>query len=644
MYLQICIDHTSKSRYLLWRRSYNPLTLRLLLKNNGDVGDMVLPRIFDYTLDERIQLIDTIRGKRPASIIISNVNIVLTPTGEILENGAIIVAGRRIAGIGEYENLHRFIGRDTIVIDGKDWYAMPGFIDGHIHIESSLLTPRGFAKLALRHGTTTVVVDPHEIANVLGLDGVKIFLEEAKGLPLKILIDIPSCVPATDPEFGLETTNKVLTAKDIEELAKMEGTSGLGEVMDFVSVVNASKYVLEKIRVAYKYGLVVNGHAPLLRGELLDAYLDASIWSDHESVLYEEALEKLRKGMFVFIRQGSAWKDLKALIDLPKKLDCKLCGFVSDDLNVADLYEKGHMDRVINEAIELGLDPIKAIQLATIGPALRLHLEDHIGILGPARLADIVLSPTLKQIRPETVISNGEIIYYKCELQKTIPRSTIPDFAKKTVNIKKIPEPEELMLRLDKEKGIVKVNVIKVEPGSAITKWITEELVVQDYYVRADPDRDIIYAVVIDRHKATGNIGKGFIKGLGFKGGALAQTIAHDTHNLIVAGTSPEDMSLAIKRIVELQGGIAIVDKGKVVAELPLPVAGLMSDKEPEEVYREYKELVRTAKENFGVEFEAFFMTLALAALPVIPELRLTDRGLVDVNNAKLIPVIVKEK
>ncbi len=602
---------------------------------------MVLPRIFSYVKEERARLIRTARAIEPATLVIKNINLVATTTGEILENMSIIVSGRRIASIvkGDPE---KYIGLRTNVIDGHGQYAMPGFIDAHIHIESSLLTPTGFSMLALKHGTTTVVADPHEIANVLGVDGVKLFVEESQNLPMKILIDIPSCVPATDPAFGLETTNKVIGPEDIAKLGELEGVYGLGEVMDFVSVTNASDYVLEKLKIAHNLGLVINGHAPLLTGEMLDAYIDASIWSDHESTNPQEALEKLRKGMYLFIRQGSAWRDLEALVEVIKnpKIDCRLCGFVSDDLNVIDLYEKGHMDRIINEAIELGVDPVKAIQLATIGPAIRLHIDDHIGVVGPARFADIVLSPSLQRLEPKTVISMGEIIYRDGELLYDFERPRIPEWAKRTVNISREIRPEELLIRID---GVDKarVNAIKVTPGSALTKLSVEELPVKNGYISCDPERDIIHLAVVERHKGTYNIGKGFIKGLGFKAGAIAQTIAHDTHNLVVAGKSPEDMSVAISRVREIQGGIVIVDSGEVVAEVELPVAGLMSDEDPYTVYRKFKNLIKKVS-SYGVEFEAFFMTLALVALPVIPEVRLTDKGLVDVNSARIIDVIVK--
>lgn len=603
---------------------------------------MVLPRIFSYDIDERINLIHTITGKRPADIVISNVNVVLTPTGEILEDAAIIISGKRIAGVGRYGELHRFIGKNTLVIDGENSYAMPGFIDPHVHIESSLLTPHGFAKLALQHGTTTIVADPHEIGNVMGIRGVEIFIEAAKDLPLKILIDIPSCVPAVDPDFGLETTANIIGVDEVEKLAALEGTVGLGEVMDFVSVLNTNRSVLEKIRIGYRYGLIINGHAPLLMGPDLDAYISAGIWSDHESTKYEEALDKIRKGMYVYIREGSAWKDLKALLPLIKDyaVDHRFLSFASDDVNVIDLMEKGHMDRVINTAIEYGVDPVKAIQLATIGPAMRIRLEDHIGVIGPARLADIVLSRNIDYIKPYTVIANGEIIYYKGEMRRRFNNYKYPEDSLNTVKLAKIPEPQEFYPTTDIKNGLVKVNIIKVMPGSALTKHVVEELAVKDHKILSDPDRDIIYAAVIDRHKATGSMGKGFIMGLGFRAGAIAQTIAHDTHNLIVAGNDPKDMSTAVRRISEIQGGIVIVDNGEIIGELPLRLAGLMSIEDPETVYEKYKQITRELNNRYGLEFESFFMTLALVALPVIPEIRLTDKGLVNVKKAELLPLV----
>ncbi len=604
---------------------------------------MVLPRIFQYSVEERKKLIETINGHRPADMVIVNANIVSTPTGEVIEDSSIIVVGKRIAGFGNYSDLHKYVGDNTLIVNAENRYVIPGFIDPHIHIESSLLTPTGFAKLALKHGTTTIVADPHEIGNVAGIEGIMAFIEEASRLPLKILVDIPSCVPPVDPMRGLETPGNILGVDEVEKLAELEGVYGLGEVMDFISVVEGDKGILEKIRVAYKHGLRINGHAPLLSGTILDAYINAGIHSDHETLEVREALEKLRKGMYIFIREGSAWKDLERLIKivLDDKIDCRFCCFTSDDLNILDLYEKGHMDRIVNEAIEMGLDPIKAIQLATINPATWLHLEEHIGIIAPGRLADLVFTRDLNYIEAETVIANGEIIYYKGELKKGFDLFERPSRLLKTVNIDRRFKPDDLIVKLDKRVDEVSVNVIEVYPGSTLTRRRVERLEVSNGFIKADPSRDIMYVAVIERHHGIGSIGKGFIKGLRFKAGAIAQTIAHDTHNLVVAGNDPGDMVKAIERIVELQGGIVVVDDGEIVSEIELRYGGLMSIKEPEQVYSEYRSLVNKMKEEYGLSFEAFFMTLSLISLPVIPEIRLTDRGLVDVNKAKLIPLIV---
>jgi adenine deaminase len=590
-----------------------------------------------YDPAERASLIKTARGLIPADIVVVNANIVSVTTGEVLENQAVLVKGRRIAGIVDSDKASKHVGSSTLVVDGRGGYVAPGFIDPHIHIESSLLDPYGFSKIALKHGTTTVVADPHEIGNVLGVRGVKLFAEAARKTPLKILIDIPSCVPATFPGMGLETTANEITASDISELAGLENVVGLGEVMDFVSVVNAMPDVLEKIKVAYEKGLVVNGHAPLLKDEWLNAYISAGIFSDHESTEGSEALEKARRGIHVFIRQGSAWRDLSPLVEKLGRVDCEVCAFTSDDLNVADLFEKGHMDRIVNEAIEMGMDPVKAVKYATLRPAMRLHLEEHIGVVAPARLGDFFITSRLEHITPETVIANGEIIYYKGELKKKLEKPSYPDYALKTVNLKAVPQPDDLVPWARVEKGSVKANVIEVKPGSALTKWIQESIEV----VGRKPllAEDELYVAVLERHRGTGSIGKGIMKGLGVRIGGIAQTIAHDTHNIIVAGYNPVDMSLAVRKLVEIQGGIVAVHEGGVLGVVELKLAGLMSIKEPEEVYEEYKSFVGKLKENLDVEFDSFFMTLALVALPVIPELRLTDRGLVDVVNARLVPL-----
>jgi adenine deaminase len=594
-----------------------------------------------YNIEERSRLIEVASGKLPADIVITNVHIILPHTEEILEKHSIVVKDRRIAGIVEDELVSKHISEETLIIDGSNDYVLPGFIDLHVHIESSLLDLIGFSKIALKHGTTTVVADPHEIANVLGVSGVELFVKASLNLPLKILIDIPSCVPATDPALRLETTPHVISDKEIEQLACLDNIIGLGEVMDFLSVINSSDKVLRKLKIASEKRLIVNGHAPLLTGRMLDAYVSAGILSDHESTSYHEALEKLRKGMWLYIREGSAWRDLAELSKiLLEKSNCELCAFVSDDVNVYDLFTQGHVDRIVNLAIEYGLDPIKAIKYATFNPAIRLHMEDHIGLLAPGRIADIVFSKNIKEIKPHTVISNGDVIYYKGELKKSFPRYYYPEEALNTVKLGPLLENFSFTPRIGEINGTALVNIINVQPGSALTKRTVEELVVEDGEIRCDPSRDIMYVAVADRHSGTGSFSTGFIKGLGFKAGAIAQTIAHDTHNLIVSGWNQQDMQVAVKEIARIQGGIVVVAERQVIAEIPLRLAGLMSIEEPEEVFKKYVNMVEVLHEKYGLNFESYFMTLALISLPVIPEVRITDKGLVDVSKGRLISLV----
>ncbi|MEM4718170.1 MAG: adenine deaminase [Desulfurococcaceae archaeon] len=593
-----------------------------------------------YEIEERVSLIETALGHRSADLVLSNANLVDVNRGEILEGVAILIKGKRIAGVIKSNDVARFKGPETVVIDVRNAYIMPGFIDLHIHIESSLLDPVGFSKIVLKHGTTTVVADPHEIVNVLGLRGFRLFADVSMKTPLKILLEIPSCVPPTNPEMGLETVPNIMIVEHIKEAASYPNIIGLGEVMDFISVLNRNRELIEKINVAYRNQLLVDGHAPLLTGYELNAYIASGIMSDHESTDIDEAIEKTARGMYLYIRQGSAWQDLPSLIDIVKKNDCKLCAFVSDDVNVLDLFNKGHMDRIINQAIELGLDPVKAIQYATINPALRLHLEDHIGIIGPGRLGDVVISSKLSRIEPRMVLANGEIIYYEGEFMKNLEPYIYPDYALNTVKleIEKLNNTD-LQLKVSKEIDEIKVNVIEVKPGSTLTKHVIEKLRVINGIIQVDYDRDIMYVGVIDRHTGKGGFSVGFIKGLAFKASAIAQTIAHDTHNLIFAGWNIENIKLAIKRLVEIQGGVVIVDHGDILAEIPLKLAGLMSIEQPEIVYEKYNDMIEKLYKT-SVEVEAFFMTLSLVSLPVIPELRITDKGLINVRDGKIISVI----
>ncbi len=583
-------------------------------------------------------------GRIKADFVIKDTRIVNVVTGEILDGQSIVVYDGYIVRIGSISDLDRYIGDKTVVVDGSKYYALPGFIESHVHIESSMLNVREFGKLAAMHGVTSVIADPHEIGNVLGLDGIRYFIEESHYSPVRFFFEVPSCVPAVDPSLGLDSGGKVIDAGQVAMLMQDPGIIGLGEVMDFISVLNARTEVLVKIASARLMGKVVDGHAPMLSGEKLDAYLVAGISSDHESTRAEEALEKLRKGMYIFMREGSAWKDLEEIAKLVTeyRVDTRRITLAADDISVEDLVEKGYMDHIVNRAIELGIDPIKAIQMVTINPAEHLRLDDRIGLLAPGRYADIVLSPSIDRISVSKTIINGEIVYSDGKWLYREPGAYVyPEKALKTMNLAGIPGENDLLINAPIKRGKVLVNVIEAIPGSTLTKWVREELVVDNGFVRNDPGRDIMYIAVIDRHHGSGRIGKGFVKGLRLKRGALAQTIAHDTHNLIVAGTNTRDMLVALEAIVEAGGGIALAVDGEVKALIELPIAGLVSDKDYMTVYRELKNMEEKMR-DYGVDFSHIHMTLGLIALPVIPELRVTDRGLVDVMNGRIVDPIVE--
>ena len=589
-------------------------------------------------------LVKAALGKVKADLIIKKTNVVNVVTTEILGNWDIVIYDGYIVRMGRINDLDKYVGNRTIIINGEKYYCIPGFIESHVHIESSMLNVREFGKLAAIHGVTSIIADPHEMGNVLGIDGIKFFIEESRYSPVRFYFEVPSCVPAVDPSLGLDSGGKIIDAGQVAMLMQDPGIIGLGEVMDFISVLNAKTEVFVKIASAKLLGKVIDGHAPMLSGEKLDAYLVAGISSDHESTRAEEALEKLRKGMYIFMREGSAWKDLEALAVLITRysIDTRRIAIAADDISVEDLVEKGYLDYIVNKAISLGIDPIKAIQMVTINPAEHLRLDDRIGVIAPGRYADIILSPSIERISVKSTIINGKIVYKDGEwLYKEPGIYNYPEKVRKTLNIKRIPEPYELLLEAPIKHGSVVVNVIEAIPGSALTRWVKEELKVDKGYIKCDLDRDIIYIAVLDRHHGSGNIGRGFVKGLRLKKGAIAQTIAHDTHNLIVAGTNTNDMIKAVEAVVKAGGGIALAIDNEVRALIELPIAGLVSDKDYMTVYDQLKYMEEVIR-DYGVNFNNIHMTLGLIALPVIPELRITDKGLVDVVNGRIIEPIVK--
>jgi len=561
------------------------------------------------------RLISVAKGETPADLILANARIINTLSGES-EDGNVAICGPMIAGVGDYEQ-----GQQVIDLKGK--YLSPGLINGHIHLESSMLHVSQYAKAVVPRGTLAVVTDLHEIANVSGIRGIKYMMSCAHPLPLDLYLMVPSCVPATH----LETSGARLTARDIRAILSWEHTIGLGEVMNFPGVIATDREVLAKI--ACSRGRVIDGHAPGVKGKELNAYISAGILSDHESTSLEEAREKLSRGMYVMIREGSSAKNLEALLPLVTDKTYKRCLFVVDDRSCADLLRDGDIDAVVRKAIRLGLDPVRAIQLATINSAeyFRLH---GLGAIAPGYIANVIVVDDLTTFKAEMVFYHGELVAKEGE---ALFSPLVTEDKKMTHTIRLKPFTIEA-LRMPAEEWAH--PIIEIVPNQITTKKVEERPKAEKGFVLPNTERDILKLVVVERHKATGNIGLGLVKGFGLKRGALASSIAHDSHNIIAVGTSDSDIYLAIAEVEKLQGGLVIAAEGKVQASLPLPIAGLLSQEPLEVVVNKFEKLQSIAR-DLGTRLGDPFATLSFLALPVIPELRLTDLGLVDVNAFKLI-------
>jgi adenine deaminase len=561
------------------------------------------------------RLISVAKGEIPADLILANASIVNTLNGEI-EEGNVAICGSRIAGLGDYEQGQQ-------VIDLKGRYLSPGLINGHIHTESSMLHVSQYARAVVPRGTLAVVTDFHEIANVSGIRGIKYMMGCARQLPLDVYLMIPSCVPATH----LETSGARLTAKDIEAILSWDNTIGLGEVMNFPGVIGTDSQVMAKIACSRER--VIDGHAPGLKGKELNSYISAGILSDHESTSLEEAREKLSRGMYVMIREGSSEKNLETLLPLVTDKTYKRCLFVVDDRSCADLLRDGDIDAVVRKAITLGLDPVRAIQLATINSAeyFRLH---GLGAIAPGYVANIIVFGDLSTLETEMAFYRGELVAREGEALFS-PLATEDKKMTHTVKVKPFTV-ERLRMPADEWTS----PIIEIVPDQIITKRVEGRPKVEKGLVLPDIERDILKLVVVERHKATGNIGLGLVKGFGLKRGALASSIAHDSHNIVAVGTRDEDIYVAVKEIERLQGGLVIAADGIVQGSLSLPIAGLLS-REPLEVVVDKFEKLQGIARDLGTKPGDPFATLSFLALPVIPELRLTDLGLVDVNAFKLI-------
>jgi len=585
---------------------------------------------------DRTELIRVALGREPANIVIKGGCLVNVDTAEIEDGVDVVLKGKRITLVGDGRHC---IGKGTAVVKAEGKYVAPGLLDAHVHVESSMVTVTQFARAVLPHGTTGVFIDPHEIANVLGMLGVKMMLDEGADLPLKVFTTLPSCVPSAP---GLETTGAEIGPADIAEGLKWEWVVGLGEVMNFPGVLAGDKKMHGEIQAALDRHRVVEGHAPGLLGKRLSAYVAAGMRSDHESSTREEAIEKLRLGMKLEIREGSAAKNLKLLVKpiLELKLDTRHCLLATDDRHPADLAKEGHMDHVIRRAIEEGIDPVRAIQMATINTAEHFGMDGELGSISPGKLADILIVNDIEKFSVEKVIADGRLVAEGGRLVIKFPAPRYPKFAKRTMNLKQVT-PEDFDVRAPVRKGEVKVRMIGLVEGQVFTEHEIAPLKVEDGLVKPDPVNDIVKVAVVERHRATGNIGRGFVRGFGMKRGAIASSVGHDAHNITVVGTNGRDMAVALKEVVRMGGGQVVVNKGKVLARVELSIAGLMSDKPVEEVSSELEVLHKAAK-RLGIKLKSPFMRLSFLPLAVIPKLRITDKGLVDVEKFKLVDLVVQ--
>ena len=569
-------------------------------------------------------LISVARGESPADLLLKNAYIINTMIGEI-EQSNVAIYGDRIAGIGDYD-----VAKEIIDLQGS--YLAPGLINGHTHVESSMLHPARYAQAVVPRGTLTVVTDLHEIANVCGLEGIRFFMDWAKELPLDMLLMAPSCVPAT----SLETSGARIGPPEIEELLASSSVIGLGEMMNFPGVIQADEEVMAKLGLAK--GRVIDGHAPGLSGKELNAYMSAGILSDHESTKLEEGSEKLKKGMWLMIREGSSEKNLDALLPLVNDKTYKRCFFVVDDRSCFDLLHHGDIDDVVRKAISRGLEPIRAIQMATINPAEYFRVYDR-GAIAPGCLANLITITNLPSLEIDMVFYKGKLVARQGTPLFSIPH--VPLELANTVCVKSftveslsLRSAEAMTLEKGERSNITEESypVIEIVPGQIITRKRIENVKVVNGDVMIDLDRDILKLAVVERHKGSGNVGLGLVKGFGLKEGALASSIAHDSHNIVVVGTNDFDMLQAVEEIQKMDGGLVVCAGGEILASLPLPVAGLLSPEPLERVDARFEEVEKSAA-KLGNLPPAPFSILSFLALPVIPELRLTDLGLVDLTS-----------
>lgn len=581
-----------------------------IYKKGGAFMQEIYGQKTDRQLAAKQRLIAVAAGREKADLVLKNAKYLNVFSNEFL-CGDIAVANGLIAGVGKYD------GKTEIDVSGK--LVLPGFIDAHIHLESSMVTPAEFAKAVVAHGTTTVITDPHEITNVMGIDGVEYMIQASQNLPIDVHFMMPSCVPATEiDESGAE-----LDCKDIDLYLDNKKVLGLAEMMNYVGVINGDKNVLSKIVTSQAHHKKIDGHAPELSGNDLNAYIAAGVYSDHECSTFENALEKLRKGQFIMIREGTAAHNLKALMPLLTQQYYSRCMFATDDKHPSDLLHGGHIDYIVKQALKNGADPIVALKTAT-HHAARYFLLNNKGAIASGYLADIVVVDNLEDFNVETVFKRGKLVF----------DGEVKDFSVPTVD-EKLAEKCFDTFHLDS----VTPSSFKVDGNLGLIGLVGGELLTRNLGTadKIDVENDILKIACIERHKGTNHIGVGYVKGYSLKSGAVATSVAHDSHNIITVGCNDDDIAVAVNAIKDSKGGIAVVENGKIKALLELPIAGLMSD-EPLTTVNEKLENAKSSAYELGADKSIDpFMTLSFLSLPVIPSLRITTKGVFDAENWKML-------
>lgn len=581
-----------------------------IYKKGGAFMQEIYGQKTDRQLAAKQKIIAVAAGREKADLVLKNAKYLNVFSNEFL-CGDIAVANGLIAGVGKYD------GKTEIDVSGK--LVLPGFIDAHIHLESSMVTPAEFAKAVVAHGTTTVITDPHEITNVMGIDGVEYMIQASQNLPIDVHFMMPSCVPATEiDESGAE-----LDCKDIDLYLDNKKVLGLAEMMNYVGVINGDKNVLSKIVTSQAHHKKIDGHAPELSGNDLNAYIAAGVYSDHECSTFENALEKLRKGQFIMIREGTAAHNLKALMPLLTQQYYSRCMFATDDKHPSDLLYGGHIDYIVKQALKNGADPIVALKTAT-HHAARYFLLNNKGAIASGYLADIVVVDNLEDFNVETVFKRGKLVF----------DGKVKDFSAPTVD-EKLAEKCFDTFHLDS----VTPSSFKVDGKLGLIGLVGGELLTRNLGTadKIDVENDILKIACIERHKGTNHIGVGYVKGYSLKSGAVATSVAHDSHNIITVGCNDDDIAVAVNAIKDSKGGIAVVENGKIKALLELPIAGLMSD-EPLTTVNEKLENAKSSAYELGADKSIDpFMTLSFLSLPVIPSLRITTKGVFDAENWKML-------